>query len=91
MGARGIDNWRNYHKHIEGLGVEKAAFLLSGPICGRNTEIGGKFAAYKTEAAARADWKAHRTELMAMETDSTRRPWAFLELRSRHGQAVPRR
>jgi hypothetical protein len=42
-----------------------------------NEDIGGKFAAYATEAAARKDWKVHRSELMAMVTDPTRRPWAF--------------
>jgi hypothetical protein len=61
------------------LGVAKAGFLLSGPTCGQNEDIGGEYAAYKTEAAARRDWKAHRSELMQMVTDPCRRPWAYWE------------
>jgi hypothetical protein len=42
-------------------------------------EPGGASNPYKTHAAARKDWKTYRSELMAMMTDPTRRPWAFWE------------
>jgi hypothetical protein len=88
MGERGIDPGRLSRRtgHIEGLGVEKRAFLERGPISfssntsGEDGYPGSTWNPYKTMEAARKDWKAHRREIMADYAKQLgRRPWAFWE------------
>jgi len=88
MGERGIDPGRLSRRtgHIEGLGVEKRAFLERGPISfssntsGEDGYPGSTWNPYKTMEAARKDWKAHRREIMADYAKHLgRRPWAFWE------------
>src|SRR6476659_7518277 len=76
MGARGTGAGQRSTRGpnpIEGLGHDRTSYLMHG--C--RPYYGDGKSPYKTEAAARKDWKVYRTRLLAMEKDWTRRPWAF--------------